>query len=486
MKRGAKRCLGNSQRTSSISSGRNITDRSESAVELENVPNTLHNLLNVTTASSGEALDGKRIRGVPLNRELEPIDSEDWNWLKTKDAAIRKRRRFAGGDGSPITFEGACPEAEVSKHIRGLQEEIARKKLNLSGSGNLPGSGIKSKNFGQVSGDHIDTLFELYPSQQSDDELDSAQLQFEQELEKEQKDILLDGTPDDSEETVKEELDDWFERVERNSSDEISEFDWKDLSFEADEFDEAPSRDGLSHEVRTGGRISRESRALQEATQLAQEYDWDEHGVKLLAEVFERYFWSSAKASMRREIEGGMTPEELELALGLRDFWRGRTEFSIDLRYRRSKGRLDTNTSRAIYHVLSWPAALRLIRMANSIPDQAEIEVFLDDLYCEWYLRNSLHRLYPSFRGYLYRLLDYLEKRSDLVGAWSARIDSNREAEFNDGDECELAWLAHHRYELACEGFLPIGGDDPYVEMMSLAERGVFGEVLAARSELCP
>ncbi len=305
----------------------------------------------------------------------------------------------------------------------------------------MPGSGIKSKNFVRVSDDHIDTLFELYPSQQSDDELDSAQLQFEQELEKEQKDILLDGTPDDLEETVKEELDDWFERVERNSSDEISEFDWKDLSFEADEFDEALSRDELSHEVRTGGRISRESRALQEATQLAQEYDWDEHGVKLLAEVFvfERYFWSSAKASMRREIEGGMTPEELELALGLRDFWRGRTEFSIDLRYRRSKGRLDTNTSRAIYHVLSWPAALRLIRMANSIPDQAEIEVFLDELYCEWYFTNSLQHLYPSFRVYLYRWLDYLEKRSDLVGAWSARIDSDREADFNDGDECESA-----------------------------------------------
>jgi len=338
----------------------------------------------------------------------------------------------------------------------------------------------------QIFGSHIDAFFEHYPSQQPDDDSDPEQMRFEQELEKEQKNISLSDTPDDLEEIAKEELDDWFDQGEGGSFSETSEFDWKDLSFDADDFDEAPDRTEWSHEVRTGGRISRESRALQEAIQLAQEYAWDERGAELLAEVFERYFWSSAKASMRREIEGGMTPEELELALALRDFWRGRTEFSIDLGYRRSRGRLEMNTSRAIYHVLSWPAALRLIRMANSIPDQAEIEVFLDDLYCEWYSSNSLQRLYPSFRVYLYRWLDYLEKRSDLVGAWSARIDSNCEAEFNDGDECESAWLAHHRYELACEGLLPIGGDDPYVEMMSLAERGVFGEILAARSELCP
>ena len=172
--------------------------------------------------------------------------------------------------------------------------------------------------------------------------------------------------------------------------------------------------------------------------------------------------------------------------MGLRDFWRGRTEFSIDLGYRRSDAALGADTSRAIYHVLSWPAALRLIRMANSISDQAEIEVFLDELYREWYSSNSLRQRYPSFRVYLYRWLEYIETRSDLVGTWSARIDAKEEAEWNEDYECESVWVAHHRHELACEGLLPTGGDEAYVEMMSRAERDMLGEILAARSEMCP
>ena len=124
--------------------------------------------------------------------------------------------------------------------------------------------------------------------------------------------------------------------------------------------------------------------------------------------------------------------------------------------------------------------------MTNSIPDQAEIEVFLDEFYREWYSSRILRRRYRSFRVYLYRWLEYIEERSDLIGTWSARIDTNREAGFFEDDECESAWLAQHRHELALEGLLPTGGDEPYVEMMSRAERDLLGEVLAARSELCP
>ena len=493
-----------SQDTQSTTPDGNIIHQSASAAEVEHLPNTTNNVLEAAAESIKDSRDRNKTRDAPLNQELEPLGSDDWNWLRTNDSAIREQRRFAGDDGSPRTgtnndlhdvaksktvhptpFEESHLEPEVGLQARGLSEEIASEELDPLRPGGCVGEHAGSKNVVQVAGDNMDTFFELYPSQQPDDNADEAQLRFEQELEEEQQGTRPGSTLDDLEDIVEEESDDWYDRTEGSSLDKTPGFEWHELSFDAEDFDEAPDPE-WSREVRTDGRVSRELRALQEATILAQEYAWDERGTKLLAEVFERYFWSSAKTSMRRELEGGMTPEELEVALRLRDFWRGRTEFSIDLGYRRSGTGYGADTSRAIYNVLSWPAALRLIRMANSIPDQAEIEVFLDELYREWYSSSILRRRYASFRVYLYRWLDYVENRSDLVGTWSARIDVNLEADFNEDDECDSARLSYHRHELAYERLLPTSGDEQYVEMMSNAERKVLGKALAARSEQCP
>ena len=237
-------------------------------------------------------------------------------------------------------------------------------------------------------------------------------------------------------------------------------------------------------EVRTDGRISRKNRAIQEAAELADEYGWDERGRDLLAIVFNRYFWSSAKGAMKREIGRGMTPDELDLALGLRDFWRDRTEFSIDLGYWRPGARGISDTSHSKYRVLSWPAALRLIRLVKVIPDQAEIEVLLDELYLEWYSTSGLRHRYPSFLVYLYRWLDSISSQPEVVGTWYADIDANPGREFFENDDDESIW--HHRYELAQQGLLPSGNDGPYVELISHAERKILGETLTARSELCP
>ena len=503
--KGKVRRSGTSQRTpSTVQDGNNI-HQPESAAELETLQNTSNIVPDATAERSGEAWQPYRTPKASLNPGLETLGPGDWNWMKANDAAIRDERRIAGHDGlprigitndlhdriisrtSPLTLvEETHTEPDVGARAKGLGEAVAKDELDPLMKEDCAGERTASKEIVQVAGRNIDAFFELFPWKEPDDETDEAQLRFEQELENEKQEIHPDSAPDVFEGIVEEEPDDWYDRTERNSNDETLGFEWDELSFEAGEFDEAPHRIDWAREVRTDGRVSRELRALQEATKLADEYAWDERGTGLLAEVFERYYWSSAKASMRRELERGMTPDELELALSLRDFWRGRSEFSIDLGYWRSDAGLGADTSRAIYHVLSWPVALRLIRMANSIPDQAEIEVFLDEFYREWYSSRILRRRYRSFRVYLYRWLEYIEERSDLIGTWSARIDTNREAEFFEDDECESAWLAHHRHELALEGLLPTGGDEPYVEMMSRAERDLLGEVLAARSELCP
>ena len=483
----------------------NASHRSESVARLDDMPNTTNNVLDPTAESTGKARDCNSTQDAILNQELERFGSDDWNWLKTNDATIREQRRFAGENGAPrigssseshnvttssteqpTKFEQTYQEAKVHPQASRLNEEVAKKEHDRLRPSRWARERTDPNSLEKAAGNDIDAFFELYASQQTDDEIDVDQLRFEQELANERQSARANGAPDDIDEAVEEEPDDWFDRGEKDSFDGTLSFEWHELSFDADEFEEVPDHTDWSREVRTDARVSRKQRALQEATQLGQEHAWDERGVELLAEVFERYFWSSAKASMRRELEKGMTPEELEVALDLRDFWRGRTEFSIDLGYRRSDARLGADTSRAIYHVLSWPAALRLVRMANSISDKVEIEVFLDDLYREWYSSNSLRRHYPSFRVYLYRWLEYIETRSDLVGTWCAGIDGKEEADWNEDYEYESAWLTHHRHELAGEGLLPTGGDEAYVEMMSRAERDMLGEVLAERSEMCP
>ena len=171
------------------------------------------------------------------------------------------------------------------------------------------------------------------------------------------------------------------------------------------------------------------------------------------------------------------------MAIGLRDFWRGRSEFSIDLGYWRSSASATSDTARATYDALSWPAALRLIRLANFIPDPAEIEVLLDELYLEWYSSSSLMRRYPSFRYYLYRWLDYTTERTDLVGTWCARMDAKPEDELFEDEDYDPGKLAHHRYELARQGLLPTGGDGSFVVWMSQAERIILGEALVVQGE---
>ena len=411
------------------------------------------------SAGTGEECHGKFSPNVS-NPELELLNTDDWDLLRANDTRIREQRRFAGSDGLPR--EDRTTDARY---------------------GETPRVGQSTPDIAEMNSDDVDTFFDLYPWKDQDYEYEEAQLQFERKLANEDQSTPPDDAPSNVEETIDEVADSWFDGTDGTADNKGSGFEWDELALDADEFDEVPDRADLL-EVRTDGRVSREVRALQEATELAEEYEWDEHGRELLAIVFSRYYWSSAKGAMKRELEKGMIPSELELALGLRDFWRERTEFSIDLGYWRSGAGGASDISRATYRILSWPAALRLTRLASTIPDQAEIEVLLDELYLEWYSSSGLRRRYPSFRVYLYRWLDYTASRSDVAGTWHVNMDAGPGKEFFEDDE--LTWLIRHRDELARQGLLPIGGDEPYVEWMSRAERKILGETLTARSELCP
>jgi hypothetical protein len=143
----------------------------------------------------------------------------------------------------------------------------------------------------------------------------------------------------------------------------------------------------------TDNRLTRLERARQVALELGIEYGWDEDGINVLTMIFFKHWWSATRRSMRRELEAGVTPDELILAEQVREIWREYPEFS-EAHHRAFE------ISQRYFH-LSWPNALSLIRSFGAYPDPAEIEKLLVDLYEHWRDKPSLIYAYSSFRHYI-------------------------------------------------------------------------------------
>ncbi len=165
-----------------------------------------------------------------------------------------------------------------------------------------------------------------------------------------------------------------------------------DLDVDPPEFDEDVET-GADLGVDVGGRVERGIRALQTAIELGRRYGWSRGGIELLARIFELHGWSACKRSMERELEAGLTPDELALAVEVRTLWAAHPEFSIAI-------------GGYGYPVLSWPVALACARsFGDAYPDPAEIEALLCEAYDDWRAAPRLVQKFASFYGYLrYRL----------------------------------------------------------------------------------
>jgi hypothetical protein len=170
--------------------------------------------------------------------------------------------------------------------------------------------------------------------------------------------------------------------------DHFEEQDWTSLDAYLHDVDEEPGREELEREIQTEGPVSRKQRALQQATELGTQYGWETPEIAILARAFEKYWWSAAKVSMVRELEAGMLPDELDLALTAREIWNDHDEFAVNL-------------GGYSFPALSWPLALRIVRSFHSYPDSGEIEIFLNDAFLQWQADISLTRRHPSFHDYL-------------------------------------------------------------------------------------
>lgn len=147
-------------------------------------------------------------------------------------------------------------------------------------------------------------------------------------------------------------------------------------------------------------RLTRAERALQIAMEVGDEFDWDRKGIKLLAIIFDRYWWSASKEAIRREIAAGMTPQELMLAEEVRQIWYQHPEFWS------ASGAFGEIAQR--YTLISWPTALSLIRSFKGYPQSEEVESLLSSCFERWQDSVGLQRRFQGFYTYaLYRVGAY-------------------------------------------------------------------------------
>lgn len=139
-------------------------------------------------------------------------------------------------------------------------------------------------------------------------------------------------------------------------------------------------------------RLTRAERALQVAMTVGNEFGWDRKGIKLLAIIFGRYWWSASQVAIRREIAAGMTPQELMLAEDVRQIWYQHPE------YWSASGASGEIVQR--YTLISWPTALNLIRSFKGYPQTEEVESLLSSFFERWQDSVRLQRCFPGFYSF--------------------------------------------------------------------------------------
>ncbi|KQW35120.1 MULTISPECIES: hypothetical protein [Pseudomonas] len=161
-----------------------------------------------------------------------------------------------------------------------------------------------------------------------------------------------------------------------------------DEVFDGDEVQANESDDGPAD------KLSREDRALQKAAELIGKANWPLSTLPLIQQIFVMSGWAQTRLALEREIEKGLTPDELILAAHIKVIWSENDIYWISFD--------KTGSSRLSHYVLSWPTALLIVRSFESLPQVEEVEVFLVSLFTSWYENPTLRRAFKAFARYLW------------------------------------------------------------------------------------
>lgn len=219
----------------------------------------------------------------------------------------------------------------------------------------------------------------------------------------------------------------------------ISEdFGWEDLDY----FEEDASRENEDEELAQTG-LTRAERARQAAVEVLNRVGWDRKYLMLLETTFVESGWGASRMAIEDQIERGAVPEEIMLARQVRSIWFNNEHLWTSFRM---KSNAPFMQAEAVYKNFSWADALRLIRCFPSIPDQEEVEGFIDYVYDEWYSNDRLRRHFKAFLKYFrYRII--ATKRT-LPGDVGFLFSSPLEAEWGAENPELLSPISEMRSEL--------------------------------------
>ncbi len=172
------------------------------------------------------------------------------------------------------------------------------------------------------------------------------------------------------------------------------EDDYAAYAFDPDEIFDGEEISTPEPEDWLASAISREDRALQKAAELVGKTNWPLSTLPLIQQIFVMSGWGQTRLALEREIEKGLTPDELILAAHIKVIWSENDIYWISFD--------KSGNSRVSYYVLSWPTALLIVRSFESLPQIEEVEVFLESLFASWYENTILRRAFKAFARYLW------------------------------------------------------------------------------------
>jgi len=98
------------------------------------------------------------------------------------------------------------------------------------------------------------------------------------------------------------------------------------------------------------------------------------------------------------------------------------------------------------HEVLSWPTTLLVVRSFAVLPQRAELDVFLEELFEAWYTNKTLRRAFKAFARYLHF------RFSDIAGSLPADMQFDFSSayefppeEYSDLGHYDLMDVEHHR-----------------------------------------
>ena len=174
------------------------------------------------------------------------------------------------------------------------------------------------------------------------------------------------------------------------------EFNWDNF----DDFDEL-NDDFEDYEITKDGKLTREQRANQVAVEILKKYDWDDKYLGLLRETFEINHHPTSRAAIERQLKNGMLPEELELALFIRELWESNGHYCLSFFsiYDRKTQKTSSN--------IGWKYPLQIIRFFSYLPAQEEIQFFIERAYDDWSSSAKLCEEFQSFIVYLIYISEF-------------------------------------------------------------------------------